>query len=81
MYNVRITVRCASSYSEMYYSETLNCEYLTTDSRSYEEDSENVESTTTIPTDRKRKKTAGNVAMHVSNHNSIFPLTVIHYNS
>ena len=64
VHDIRITVRCVSSYSETYYSETLNCEYLTTDSRSDKEDSENVESTTTIPTGRKRKRIAGNMAVH-----------------
>ena len=54
---------------ELHYSETLNCEYLTTDSRSDKEDSKNVESTTTNPTGSKRKTTAGNVAVHdVRNH-------------
>ena len=64
VHNIRITVRCASSFTE-----TLNFlivgTFLTTDYMSNKENSEqesHVESTTTNTTGRKRS--AGNMAVH-----------------
>ena len=56
--------------AELHYSDPLNCGHLTlhtTDSKSDKEDSEqesHVESTTINTTGEKRKKTAGNMAVH-----------------
>ena len=68
VHDVRITVRCASSYSRItstILSLLIVGTSLTIDSRSDKEDSENesdVESTTTNTTGSKRKRTAGNMA-------------------
>ena len=65
VHDVRITVRCVSSYSETQNFLIVDTS-LTTDSRSDKEGSEqesHVESTTINTTGRKRKRTEGNVAV------------------
>ena len=66
VHDVRITVRCVSSNSETKNFLIVDTS-LITDSRSDKEDSEqesHVESTTINTTGRKRKRIAGNVAVH-----------------
>ena len=53
--------------AELCYSEPPNCGHFTTDSRSDKEDSEkesHFEGITINTIDRKRKRTAGNMAVH-----------------